>query len=108
MVGLENRRPGLSKGYLVDLRTGSGTATPKSGPVSLRSDGRQGSKPASRRSARASLRVLDCLPRFGFSPFMGEAGAPPPAPEKRQRTKPTVMSYVERLGLPNKIGRAHV
>ncbi len=71
--------------------TGNGTATPKSGPVSLRSDGRQGSKPASRRSARASLRVLDCLPRFGFSPFMGGAGAPPPAPEKRQRTKPTVM-----------------
>src|SRR5256885_14814226 len=28
---------------------------------SLRSDCRQGSKPASRRSARASLRVLDCV-----------------------------------------------
>src|SRR6266550_4573093 len=28
---------------------------------SLRSDRRQGSKPASRRSARASLRVLDCV-----------------------------------------------
>src|SRR5438105_12375810 len=28
---------------------------------SLRSDGRQGAKPAARRSARASLRVLDCL-----------------------------------------------
>jgi hypothetical protein len=38
-------------------------ATPKFRPTagSLRSDGRQGSKPASRRSARASLRVLDCL-----------------------------------------------
>ncbi len=92
MGGLEKMRPRLSKRYFVELRTGNGTATPKSGPVSLRSDGRQGSKPASRRSARASLRVLDCLPR---------AGAPPPAPEKRQRTKPTVMSYVERLGLPN-------
>src|SRR5437016_335695 len=28
---------------------------------SLRSDGRQGAKPAARRSARTSLRVLDCL-----------------------------------------------
>jgi len=28
---------------------------------SLRSDGRQGSKPAARRSARTSLRVLDCV-----------------------------------------------
>src|SRR2546429_2427969 len=73
MGGLEKMRPRLSKRYFVELRTGNGTATPKSGPVSLRSDGRQGSKPASRRSARASLRVLDCLPRFGFSPFMGEA-----------------------------------
>src|SRR5437899_12147874 len=100
MGDLEKMRTRLSKRYFFELRTGNGTATPKSGPVSLRSDGRQGSKPASRRSARASLRVLDCLPRFGFSPFMGEAGAPPPAPEKRQRTKPTVMSYVERLGLP--------
>src|SRR5438309_11783344 len=61
MGGLEKMRPRLSKRYFVELRTGNGTATPKSGPVSLRSDRRQGSKPASRRSARASLRVLDCV-----------------------------------------------
>ena len=30
-------------------------------PRSLRSDGRQGARPAARRSARASLRVLDCV-----------------------------------------------
>src|SRR5437016_10876351 len=100
MGDLEKMRTRLSKRYFFELRTGNGTATPKSGPVSLRSDGRQGSKPASRRSARASLRVLDCLPRFGFCPFMGERVLPS-APEKRQRPKPTVMSYVERLGLPN-------
>src|SRR5437762_13011872 len=77
MGDLEKMRTRLSKRYFFELRTGNGTATPKSGPVSLRSDGRQGSKPASRRSARASLRVLDCLPRFGFCPFMGERVLPP-------------------------------
>jgi hypothetical protein len=44
---------------------------------SLRADCRQGSKPASRRSARASLRVLDCRPRSGVSPSLGGASAPP-------------------------------
>src|SRR5436309_1363310 len=96
MGGLEKMRPRLSKRYFVELRTGNGTATPKSGPVSLRSDGRQGSKPASRRSAS-----LTAFLASASALSWGKRVLPPPAPEKRQRTKPTVMSYVERLGLPN-------
>src|SRR5437667_12462881 len=97
MGDLEKMRTRLSKRYFFELRTGNGTATPKSGPVNLRSDGRQGSKPASRRSARAPLRVLDCLPRFGFSPFMGGTDAATPAPEKPQRTQQAVTDNVELL-----------
>src|SRR2546429_6018496 len=44
---------------------------------SLRSDGRQGAKPAARRSARGSLRVLDCLLAPASVPLWGSGRSPP-------------------------------
>src|SRR6266446_5201590 len=54
------------------------TCAPKLRPTagSLRSDGRQGAKPAARRSARASLRVLDCLLAPASVPLWGSGRSP--------------------------------
>ena len=50
---------------------------------SLRSGKPSRIEPAARRSARPSLRVLDCRPRFGSSPCMGSLRSPSTEPTGR-------------------------
>src|SRR5207302_6809565 len=73
MRDLEKMQPRPSQH---ELRAGNGPLRPENRAAgSLRSDGRQGAKPAARRSARASLRVLDCL-LAPASVLLWGAGAP--------------------------------
>jgi hypothetical protein len=76
MVDLEKMRPLVSSAALDQKNQANGL-------VSLRSGRPSRIEPAARRSARPSLRVLDCRPRFGSSPFMGSLRSPSTEPTGR-------------------------